>query len=173
MEDKYYVPKIEEFRVGFEYEMVPSKGFAIMNYDEPNQSVKIDWATDYEKGIYGVKSVNLLGDGIKQGIKDKKCRVRFLNREDIESLGFEFLPKKSLGNLTHRYEIKGLYNRIDNSENGDDTMWQNVYLMHFPDRNRVFIEGDISCGSTNEKFFEGEIKNKSELEVLLQQLNIK
>jgi len=147
-ESNYYTPELSEFHAGFEYQ---------------NQGDDKEW---YWSNI----SPDL--DLISRLIKDNRCRVKYLDREDIESLGFEFLPKKSLGNLTLRFEIRKLIKRIDRTEGGDDTMWWNVYLKLYPDRRRVFIKGDISDGSENERFFEGEIKNKSELKKLLEQLGI-
>jgi hypothetical protein len=104
------------------------------------------------------------------GISLENYRIKYLDTEDIESLGFEFLPKKSLKGLTHRYKIEGVHNRI--LDGYDDTMWWNCYLKHYPDRNIIEIIGDISSGTQNEKFFEGVVKNKSELKKVLQMLGI-
>ena len=51
-------------------------------------------------------------------------------------------------------------------------MWQNVFLQYAPDIHRIIIRNEISDGSEDETFFEGVIKNKSELKKLLIQLNI-
>jgi hypothetical protein len=146
-EDTHYTPGISEFHIGFEFE-----------YKQNNK---------WEKAIFGKEGIYDLG-----GPELCQCenRVKYLAKEDIEKFGFVFLPEKSLGNLTLRFEIKNHYERIDKTEGGDDTMWWNVYLTFYSDRRRVFIKGDISDGSTEEKFFEGEVKNKSELKKLLTQL---
>ena len=93
-----------------------------------------------------------------------------IKSNDIELFGFKFLPKKSLLGLNNRYLIEGLYKRI--LDGYDDTMWWNVYLKHYPDRNVITITGDISDGSKNEKFFEGVINNIEELEWVLNSLGI-
>lgn len=151
--DKYYIPKLEEFYIGFEHESnINGEGWKVDIF-EPNE-------VDYDviiSAFYGK-------------IIPECYRVKFLDITDVESFGFKHLPKKSLKNLTERFEIKGLYRRINEQYN--DIMYWNVYLEYGPDIHRVIIRGDISDGSTNEKFFEGIIKNKSELKVLLTQLNI-
>ena len=156
---KYYTPEIEEFHVGFECEFKNS----------------IQGAT-WNKEICDVDTISICYDSFEhedyEGEFKDTFRVKYLDKEDIESLEFKFLPKNSLGNLTHRYEIKESFTRIDGSDNGDDTSYWNLYLTHYPDRNRIIIKADVSCGSRDEKFFEGRIKNKSELKKLLKQLNI-
>lgn len=155
MENKYYTPFIEEFHVGFEYErFIP----------QPNATEEQCW----EKLQMSVNYLTL--DDLDDEIIEKEIRVKYLCKEDIESLGFEHLPKESLNGLTERFTIEGLHRRIN--EEYDDTMWWNVYLTFSPDINRIIIKGDISSGDYGEKFFEGKIKNLSELKVLLKQLNI-
>jgi hypothetical protein len=141
MENKYYTPSIEEFYVGFECEVKDLSG-------------------NFIPFIHNKESICFADI----------FRVKYLDKEDIESLGFTHLPKKSLKGLTERFSIEGLHKRLN--EEYDDTMWWNVYLEYSPDIKRVIIKGDISNGEYNEKFFEGVIKNKSELKVLLKQLGI-
>lgn len=71
--EKYYQPEIEEFHVNTEYEVKDSKG----NWSRCNDFSN---AYDYEDScLYGL---------IKD--LDKGCiRIKHLDREDIESLGFE------------------------------------------------------------------------------------
>ena len=65
MENKYYVPQIEEFRVGFEYEFVNLEEEYIHNIFEPDE-------------------YNLIKDELELGL----IRVKYLDSSDIESLGF-------------------------------------------------------------------------------------
>lgn len=37
LKDKYYKPEIEEFHVGFEYEMVIPVGFTYMDFSNPDK----------------------------------------------------------------------------------------------------------------------------------------
>lgn len=157
--NKYYIPELEELNFLFEFEIYNSKEkYFFETFPE-------GW---YKTSIgYGVLG-NL--ENLTKLILDKQIRVKVLDKQDIESLGFNFLEKESLGDLTHRYEIKGIYQRI--LDGYDDTMFWNLYLRHFPDRNIVKIEGDISTGD-REVFVELAIKNKSELKRLIKQLGIK
>ena len=77
MESKYYTPKIEEFHVGFEYEALftdkkkePNLRWVKMN--EPFQFKRLyEWLELPEPGL----------------------RVKYLDKEDIESLGFKQLDR--------------------------------------------------------------------------------
>ena len=113
---KYYTPEIEEFHVGFEYEQV----------------IDAKW----EKC-----EMHLLDLG-KVNNRLNSLRVKYLDREDIESLGFE-----SVGKHTIQYEK-------DNCCIG----WY--------DSKRMFIDiGD-------ESYFVGTIKNKSQLKKILKQIGV-
>lgn len=91
MKNKYYTPEIEEFHYGFEYEMIPSTGLIIFDFSDPYSETETLWSTEYRKGKFGINSINILGGGfadIKAAIKDDKCRVKYLDRQDLEELGF-------------------------------------------------------------------------------------
>jgi len=70
MKNKYYTPTIEEFHVGFEYEYQDG-------VDKDNKDV-------WKKTICTKSDFRYLS---KTKIKDFR-RVKYLDREDIESLGF-------------------------------------------------------------------------------------
>lgn len=142
--EKYYIPTIDEFYVGFEYE-------------------RCDNGYNYFKDIYPNNvDQNKLENYITY------FRVKYLDVEDIESFGFTHTA--SLKDYHENFRIEKLFRRLN--EDYDSTMWVNVYIKYAPDIHRVTILGDISDGSLDEKFFEGVIKNKSELKKLLIQLNI-
>lgn len=125
MENKYYVPDITEFYVGFEYEAL-----------DPVCDVWVKFTVNAEfenENPLWFPSVN-------------KTRVKLLDKEDIESLGFEF-GEYSKGRFKN--ETIELFNKFS-------TVW----VIH-------------AIGSDyRDKLFEGNIKNLSELKVLLKQLNI-
>ena len=82
--DKYYTPEIEEFHVGFEYEVYDTLGDG-----------HYDWFNDT---YFKLNMTNHKGDGgnnvwtmetLAKAIKDEHVRVKHLDREDIESLGWE------------------------------------------------------------------------------------
>ena len=74
--EKYYTPAIEEFHVGFEFE------------EEYVGSVRgmRTWVPTKFRGDY---STNYMYENLTKH-KTPRCRVKFLDKEDIESLGFEF-----------------------------------------------------------------------------------
>ena len=142
MERKYYTPTIEEFHVGFEYEN--------LRFDEqwklaPNGGT---WYTKTIANTYELKEVfNRFDENYLHDIDTNEAnyRVKLLDREDIESLGFTSLHETSFRfkNVFH-LEINETYLHIsDTSYNGTRVV------------------------------FDGVIKNKSELQKLMIQLEIK
>ena len=124
MENKYYTPDISEFHIGFEYEWKPK--------DEDD---------------YGyVKDKYCIQDQFDEMYINNEIdfRVKYLTKEDIESLGFE------QQSLQYQYK-KNWYRLINRCE-------ENQYI--------------IEDGRYQDQIFVGTIKNKSELKRLLKQLNI-
>lgn len=120
---KYYTPEIEEFHVGFEFEEFYN--------DVWNQRVYISgYFMDYDMSC-------------RFGKEKDKIRVKYLDREDIESTIFYF-------------DENGCYH----------DRWADKSLFHSDGENKVMIKikGDT--------VFHGTIKNKSELKKLLKQLGI-
>ena len=125
--NKYYTPEIEELHVGFECELL-----------------------DIEQGLFGkctIKENDILSDEL--------FRVRYLDKEDIESLGW--IQYKEFNN---HYRI------------GDN------WVLHFRKDGDILYPIDLYCG--RKEFPPGayrsymfiSIKNKSELKKLMQQLRI-
>ena len=127
MENKYYLPKIEELHIGFECEI---------NQSEINKNFK--WCeyvigTDYEN----ITIARAVSEVNKNGI-----RVKYLDRQDIESFGFKLFE-----NMPSRFHY-------------------NKYELDVDYLNVIRIEYDCNY------IFKGRIKNKSELKKLLIQLEI-
>lgn len=128
MEKKYYTPTIEEFRIGFEFEW-------FIGMDK-------EWCRTIIQNGHQLASWALY--------KDREFRAKYLDSEDIESLGFK--------------KIDNEYFRI-----GDHL------LQLLGDSNiRMFPSGDDDYFDEWEAYviFHGKIKNKSELIILLKQLGI-
>jgi hypothetical protein len=130
---KYYTPEIEEFYVGFEYEY---KSFQDEKWYKGIVSLVPDKV--YSEYTDSLKELN--------GLLDRR-RVKYLDREDIESLGWNLKSNKT---NHHTYHYGGyaithsiLNNKID------------IYYMDGSE----FVNGII-------------LKNKSELKKLLKQLGI-
>lgn len=97
MENKYYSPNIQEFHVGFECEVYNGKGFY--------QSCKID---DKESNNWKAKTFK--GDFLEIEELRGLCnlRVKYLDKKDIESLGFEQARMKSVNKAGNFYTNKEL-----------------------------------------------------------------
>ena len=129
MKEKYYTPKIEEFYIGFKYEIMSMEN--------------AQW------GSYTLKDGN---DLITLIMRDQdERRVKYLDREDIESFGFHTEDNGECYNKSIGWMIIGIYPWSD--INGKDHEYK--------------ISIDMNT------IFHGIIKNKSELQRLLSQLNIK
>jgi len=82
MEDKYYLPKIEEFCVGFEYEQ-----HEIINERDPH------WKMMVKKIGFSKKEINQIFYSVDlvENLDQKRIRVKYLDSSDIESFGFKFI----------------------------------------------------------------------------------
>ena len=145
--DKYYTPEIEEFHVGFEYEQ-------ILEPYEVNKPETKKWTKVKYSG-----NINSIGGSVVffQGYD---VRVKHLDREDIESLGFVY-DKTSTKNQWKFYKGNiGLMYRPKTNQIGTctlDPMKSDFMKKHSIDDKHVFML---------------TIKNKSELKKLLKMLNI-
>ena len=139
MGNKYYTPEIEEFNVGFEYERIVSG----MEYGK----------TIYD-GFYSIRAYDW-DTSIEEDIKDGEIRVKYLDKEDIESLGWKFI-KQHPGTTNFDFE-KGECSLNFDPEFGNK--W-NLRIYDGEDQDSEF------------NYFSGYIKNKSELIKLLKQLSI-
>ena len=131
-EDKYYTPELKEFHVGFEYEQYE-------DYDNPLQD------KEWHKlvfGLYGTDNPeNMTYPGSLNII-----RVKLLDREDIESLGFEL--------ISIEHYMKGDWFLLLNR--------QYPYKLELRNRSPSWAFGG----------FHGTIKNKSELKRLLKRIGV-
>lgn len=139
-ESKYYTPELEEFHVGFEYEIfdgVNWRGVSLSAHTHADRT-----KADYE-----------CLDDVSHGLYLEHIRVKFLDREDIESLGWKALQTKGPYSLFIRdgYEIR---------------------FFDIP----VFGNGKFQVlslnGGDHSFIFSGTVKNKSELKKLMKMLGI-
>lgn len=139
--NKYYIPEIEEFHIGFEFEL------SIKTW-EANKNPIESW----QKVILGTKSIGndlFIGDSInRKEIQNTSTRVKYLDKEDIEELGFKYLQNIQ--------EIE--YYSNNNNDN----------LIYNPLKDYIYLKTEF----TNFNIFSGIIKNKSEFKKLLTQLEI-
>lgn len=149
-QDNYYIPTIEEFYVGYEFEI--KERFA-------DGTVKTQEDFDNAKWI---KSIFKVGDCpyIERALNGRNrengicgIRVKCLDREDVQELGFKddgYEFTKYCKDYPDRYSSnKGVYVHALFCENG-------MFAIYY----------------SPETLFEGFIRNKSELKKILKMLNI-
>lgn len=143
-EEKYYTPEISEFHFGFEYEIFKPEGIDFGGFKSEGGWLGFSIPNPY----YGFNADRILKE-------NSHVRVKYLDKEDIESLGFEkFVHKNAKCYKLH-----------------------NWLLYHFPNNNVVSLNryalNTIRDSESGNQYFRGVIKNKSELKKLIQQLGIK
>ncbi len=150
---KYYTPTIEEFHVGFEYEI--HRGYS----EKEDRGGVIETSNKFVNTIM----TNETGFGYIQGcIDDKFLRVKHLDREDIESLGFEFKGRA----LRSFFEMDCQFDLPDT-----DSFWCKNLKIELDEKHRtVKIEGYIASACEEEVLFTGKCKNKSELKKVLKMI---
>lgn len=152
-ENKYYTPEIEEFYSGFEYEHLERNG-TWKKVDEFSNEYDYEDNPHYE---------------VIKDIEKNKIRVKYLDKEDIESLSWIKEEKDSKFNKIYHLETP-IYKLVTNGT---------FLLVVKPFCNKITIKipNFIRDGSGNfdgyiTKVYEICIKNKSELKKLMIQLGI-
>ena len=148
--NKYYVPEISEFHVGFEYEHLTGfeKQFKSYIYDLAKACLVIERESISHNG----EIVKMFIPAIQACIEEKQCRVKYLDQSDIESLGW--IDGETRGMTPF------IFNELDPN---------NEFQLYYQFDNQ--FAQIYNCHS--QFVFQGTIKNKSELIKLMQQLNIK
>tara|TARA_R100000544_G_C2213483_1_gene53227 strand:- start:114 stop:527 length:414 start_codon:yes stop_codon:yes gene_type:complete len=137
MKDKYYTPEIEEFHVGFEFE----SNYTLFSRDREWVKCKLDENNTWFTEEWYVDAV------------PTEFRVKYLDKEDIESLGWEFHQQNHSGCLSSFWNKKDVLLRLTVS-----------YKNSIPYVSIYHYEG----WETPEMI----IKNKSELKRILKQLSV-
>lgn len=95
MNSKYYTPSIEEFHIGFEYEI----------YEDFDSLPKKDW----RKQVYGKHGNNSEHLGYIDYNTVKNTRVKYLDQKDIEELGFDTKDEGECYTLQKDFDLYCLY----------------------------------------------------------------
>ena len=151
--NKYYTPEIEEFHEGFEFEYKSRVRKGVIKFMEGNHEYFQEW----KEGVFTIhrEDIKSFEDcyytpgslyDINSYLKDSAIRVKHLDREDIESLGF-------------KWDEDDIYYSND--------IWGRFSLHHYPEVNAVVL-----YDGPKEYHFRGVIKNKSDLKRILKQLGI-
>ena len=134
---KYYTPSIEEFCIGFEYE-ISGPGDTIFRKDKISSPREFIDMLEYFQG-YGAGA--------------EEIRVKYLDQEDIEELGFK------LEYTSHSSEF------VSNEIFYDIFYGKCKIKIHKIDDEKILIE---KVSTKNKSvIFDGKIKNKSELSKIL------
>ena len=190
MENKYYTPSIEEFCDGFKYEKrVNTIGEKIEAYFAVDgEIVKVpdyvcteeDWAGK-EFSLSNSKEQD-----IEKLLEEDRLRVKYLDKEDIKSLGFE----KSKKNQWVGYEdyfsgnVRGEYGYFlyvtihypifyTKSKRVEDNLFKIIVHRHYTSNEDETSNINYSLNTNeSEVVFKGTIKNKHELKRVLIMLGI-
>lgn len=158
MENKYYTPSIEEFHVGFEYEMKATFGDGTVKTKE--QYDNAEWIKQ-EYTLRSFPYVDRTMTGKNSESLPSAIRVKYLDKADIEELGFKHIGGKLLSDVLQEFKwFNGRY-------------W--VYLTYTKFTNRCVLTIKTSVEDESVKTLVVHsigIKNKSELKRLLKQLGI-
>lgn len=145
-ENKYYKPDISEFHYGFEYE---SKRSYDKNDDVWDKSV---WEFDSFLSVYD--------DGEYAFDNYAGFRVKYLDKSDIESLGFQYVDGNDLVDLYSTITRLGI-----------------TWISYYSNFNniKIWFEDRVRDGSGmfNECYvFRGKVKNKNELSKILEMVGV-
>lgn len=165
MSNKYYTPEIEEFHVGFEYEFhgMTTGGLDIVDFSK--DPIEIKTISKPNKKIWSKESIyrddcalyNRSFKSLEGLIKTKQIRVKYLDKEDIESLKF----KQNL----HEHKLVKFPVFEKECKYG-------ILKLYFATEIKDIRISIINSNRSETNIFIGECKNKSELIKLLKQLNI-
>jgi len=170
MENKYYTPEEEEFHVGLEYEyrhILWLVTATITKHPFYNDDRCVEHGELKQKDGLRTFYAWITQTFTERGVLNKgEYRVKRLDREDIESLGWECIETEKspfTHNLLHKF--------YKNKEEGFNT--GSNYYIDLMDSNIVKITIDIygEYGTTIQ-LMEFIIKNKSELKRILKQIGI-
>jgi hypothetical protein len=168
LEQKYYTPTIDEFHVGFEFEgLVTERGHQ-------------NWSLNDNLTASGLSDIVLWLSKEKDHPYYEEVRVKYLDQEDIESLGFKF--KYNYGNESSKKgydfyfrnlpESHPLYKTFNNTTIGsvlivdkNNSTSLEIYDVYESNEVNTFYNSNI-------KSFKGTIKNKSELIKILKMLGV-
>jgi len=144
-ENKYYTPEISEFHIGFRYEAKNNETF---EWEKVIQISGFAGSEHYDRDL-----INLAND---------QFRVKCLDKQDIEELGWEYVGESNYYKGDIRYRIKN---------KGNTWLWLNVARQG--DYQILISSFDTGFSLEGDSFlFDGDIKNYNELKKLMLMLEI-
>jgi len=166
--NKYYIPDIKEFNVGFEFEFNPTD-VSFENRTGFTKHAVIPEENYKEKLGYCTLGWIQMFFHVFKTDEDKKevIRVKYLDKDDIESLGFKLIREFKNENIIEwlfekefdEYELNiQLIYTLDSDKNDWHFSTQNICIFS---TDKIRHPDDESC------LFDGTIKNKSNLKDIL------
>lgn len=140
--EKYYTPNLEDIYYGYKMQWLQKANGNAFVLDGVDIDTWQNW--DYHFQGYSV-------NGLRNMIADKRIRTKYLDKEDIESLGWKEMLTNNIDDNECVYRI----GNVDLDYNLD------IHWLHIADR----IDYD--------KCFKGKCKSINELKKIMQWLNIK
>jgi len=156
MENKYYTPTIEEFHVGFEFEE--------LEFPEDMLSI-IQVEDNWKDRVWKPRIYSEMFLSLQIRLDQKELRVKLLDKEDIESLGFPLncIYNNKLGFVN----CKDFKTIADSDNNIIEEKALQLYSIILEDNQKVTIRGWLHYDVI---YFQGTIKNKSELKQVLKMI---
>lgn len=165
MENKYYVPSIEDFRVGFEFEHKDPYYEGREEFQEAviETSELVRYYNSQDKLFNYWEAEHLLSN-ILWDIENKNIRVKYLDKNDIESFGFDCMRAELNMNNKHFF-----FKPWINIDGKNKTPVRCYTLQWTPEKNNIVIQTTDDVPSI---LFNGKVKNKSELKMVLQMIGV-
>jgi len=153
-EPRYYTPSIEEFHFGFEYE--EDNSVAQDTLEKP--PLTIEWY----KSVYGTEKAATFSElwYTKLLIEGKNVRVKFLDKSDVESLGWYAHPQGGFAFNCEEKTVRLWFSDLEKCiiEIYTEFIEKSEY--------KGFMLADMPLA------FNGTIKNKSEMKRLMKQMHM-
>lgn len=137
--NKYYTPEIEEFYVGFGCEILSSYGWQSGTWPDVLN----------EDTLTGFDAHNA---GIFYATRNASIRVKYLDQEDIESLGFKYN-----NSYDYWYKYVGQLECLELYKYNNDTI-------------KIVYEDSTNEYTKRSFLYQGKCKNKSELKRILKMI---
>lgn len=161
IDNRYYTPTIDEFYIGFEYEEYEQCLMYLPDGKTPfwKQVIFGEVCEEELDYVYNCLDMN-----------PPTVRVKYLDKEDIELLGWEYVDKPwetQIRRLKSEYVGKDLSNNLHGFYDSDY-----YYFMSYNHATHSLCIHNNEDYESSTVWFDGIIKNKSELKKLMKQLNI-
>ena len=153
MDTKYYIPDISEFHVGFEYEHCHSSiRFVMLDLKTGETSNETEPKEIWEKSVFTGNEFDAWKSSFKfdESLRDGQIRIKYLDKEDIESFGFEHDQTTKDGSYFYSGTL----------------ITENQWCINLKD----FTIDIYDINSKSDFRFNGLVKNKSELNQILKMI---